>query len=163
LFFPFSTSFYVVEWSLHLGVGSKSSFFFARGENFVEYSIGEFARATGLSAHTLRYYEKEELLAPKRGRGGQRYYLESDLRWLEFIRRLKETGMPIKEIRQYAALRAKGDSTLTARLEMLMAHRTHILHELAKWQSHLENMSQKIQYYENEIAKIAAATIGLPA
>jgi DNA-binding transcriptional MerR regulator len=120
----------------------------------MEYAIGAFAQATGLSPHTLRYYEKEELLTVKRGRGGQRYYLEADLRWLEFITRLKDTGMSIKEIRRYAALRAEGNATLEARMEMLVRHREQILIELDKWQSHLKNLTEKIEYYEGEIARV---------
>lgn len=98
----------------------------------MEYSIGEFAEVTGLSAHTLRFYEKEGLLSARRGRGGQRYYLEADLRWVEFIKRLKETRMPLKEIKLYADLRAEGDKTLKARREMLNTHREHIMAEISK-------------------------------
>ncbi len=120
----------------------------------MEYTIGEFARATGLSAHTLRFYEKEGLLTAPRGRGGQRYYLEADLRWVEFIKRLKETGMPLREIKLYADLRAKGNETLRARREMLENHRQHIVAEISKWRNHLTNMDQKIQFYEAEIARL---------
>lgn len=119
----------------------------------MEYSIGEFALATGLSAHTLRFYEKEGLLSTKRGRGGQRYYLEADLRWVEFIMRLKETGMPLKEIKLYADLRAEGDRTLKARREMLQTHREHIVAEMKKWRNHLNNMYKKIEFYDSEIAR----------
>ena len=117
----------------------------------MEYSIGQFAEATGLSAYTLRYYEKEGLLRVKRGRGGQRYYSEADLRWVEFIKRLKETGMPIKEIKIYADYRAQGEATLKPRMEMLRIHREHILTELARWRDHLKNMDRKIKYYQDEI------------
>jgi DNA-binding transcriptional MerR regulator len=121
-------------------------------EMMMEYSIGEFARATGMSAHTLRYYEREGLLTAKRGGGGQRYYLDADMRWVEFIKRLKETGMPIKEIKRYAALRLEGDATIKARMEMLREHREFIVAEMNKWDRHLNNMDQKIELYENELA-----------
>jgi len=120
----------------------------------MEYSIGEFAEETGLSAHTLRFYEKEGLLSARRGRGGQRYYLDSDLRWVEFIKRLKETGMPLKEIKLYADLRADGDETLGARCEMLKIHREHIIAEISKWRSHLRNMDKKIKFYDEEINRL---------
>ena len=122
----------------------------------MEYSIGGFSCVTGLSVHTLRYYEKEGLLSVRRGRGGQRYYLEGDLRWVEFILRLKETGMPLKEIKLYAALRAEGEATLAARRDMLKIHRKHILAEINKWRNHLRNMDKKIKYYDEEIEKIEA-------
>ncbi len=114
-------------------------------------SIGQFAQVTGLSAHTLRYYEKEGLLSARRGVSRQRHYREDDLRWVEFIKRLKETGMPIKEIKHYADLRAEGEATLVARMDMLIAHRAHILSELSTWQTHLKKMEQKISYYEREL------------
>lgn len=120
----------------------------------MEHSIGEFAEVTGLSAHTLRFYEKEGLLSAKRGRGGQRYYLEADLRWVEFIKRLKETGMPLKEIKLYADLRAEGNKTLKARREMLKNHREHIMAEISKWKKHLRNMDKKITFYDEEIGRL---------
>ena len=124
----------------------------------MEYSIGEFSEATGLSTHTLRYYEKEGLLSVGRGRGGQRFYLDSDLRWVEFIMRLKETGMPLREIKIYADLRAKGDRTLRDRREMLKIHREHIVAEIKKWQGHLCNMDKKIKFYDEETERFESVT-----
>ncbi|UQZ90669.1 MerR family transcriptional regulator [Deltaproteobacteria bacterium Smac51] len=123
----------------------------------MHYSIGQFAEATGLSAHTLRYYEKEGLIEARRGRGGQRYYSEADLRWVEFIMRLKETGMPIRKIKTYADLRAEGEPTLAARLQMLQAHREHIMAELSRWSEHLKKMDLKIEYYQEELQRLSAA------
>lgn len=122
----------------------------------MEYSIGEFANIVGLTAHTLRYYEKEGLLATKRNRGGQRVYLEADLRWVEFIKRLKETGMPIRQIKTYADYRALGDKTMPARVAMLATHRQHILDEIDRWKEHLENMDRKIKFYEEVLSKKVA-------
>ncbi len=89
----------------------------------MDYSIGEFSEATGLGIHTLRYYEHEGLIAPMRNSSNRRRYSNKDIAWINFIKRLKATGMPIKEIKQYAALRAKGDATLFERMEMLVQHR----------------------------------------
>lgn len=125
----------------------------------MEFSIGEFAEITGLTAHTLRFYEKEGLISAKRGRGGQRYYLEADLRWVEFIKRLKETGMPLKEIKLYADMRAEGEATLKARREMLTVHREHIVAEINKWKSHLGNMDKKIVFYDEEIERVAMTAV----
>ena len=72
----------------------------------MEYSIGDFSRLTGLGIHTLRYYEHEGLITPERNSGNRRCYSDKDLTWIEFIKRLKDTGMPIKEIKHYAELRA---------------------------------------------------------
>jgi DNA-binding transcriptional MerR regulator len=84
------------------------------------YSIGEFSSITGISIHTLRYYEKENLIIPERRENGRRCYSDGDVAWIQFIKRLKDTGMPIKEIQKYARLRARGDSTLEERMEMLI-------------------------------------------
>ncbi len=88
---------------------SKLSFLFnlnasniPRKRFFLSYSIGQVAQKTGLSAYTLRYYEKEGLLPfVKKSDSGMRVYTDSDIAWLSMIECLKATGMPIKEIRLY--------------------------------------------------------------
>ena len=90
---------------------------------FGEYSIGEFSRLTNLGIHTLPYYEHEHLITPKRNSSNRRCYSDKDLAGIEFIKRLKDTGMPIKKIQHYAKLRAEGDLTLNERMEMLTVHR----------------------------------------
>lgn len=72
----------------------------------MDYSIGEFSRVTGLGIHTLRYYEHENLVSPSRNSSDRRRYSEKDIAWIAFIKRLKATGMPIKEIKKYVQLRA---------------------------------------------------------
>lgn len=66
----------------------------------MDYSIGEFSKATGLGIHTLRYYEHENLIIPLRNSSNRRRYSEKDIAWIAFIKRLKATGMPIKEIKK---------------------------------------------------------------
>lgn len=84
----------------------------------MNYSIGEFSKLTGLKIHTLRYYELVSLITPERNSSNRRRYSEKDIAWIVFIKRLKDTSMPIKEIQRYAALRAAGDSTLVNRMEI---------------------------------------------
>ena len=120
----------------------------------MNYAIGEFAEITGISIYTLRYYEKEKLLAPQRLPNGRRYYTALDMVWVQFIKRLKETGMPIKEIQRYAILRAKGDATLNARLELLVRHRKELKEKLATMQDALDKLDKKIRYYKTEIKKV---------
>ncbi|WP_058301015.1 MerR family transcriptional regulator [Gorillibacterium timonense] len=115
------------------------------------YSIGEFSALTQLSIDTLRYYEKEQLIAVRRDAAGRRCYMEEDIGWIHFIKRLKETGMPIKEIKTYALLRYEGNSTMMERLDMLKRHRLFVLAEQAKWDSHLSHLEEKIQIYEDRI------------
>lgn len=82
--------------------------------NFI--SIGELSRLSGVSPHTLRFYEAEGILMPAgRAANGHRRYHDEDVLWLEFVLRLKQTGMPLDAIRQYAALRAQGEKTLQVR------------------------------------------------
>ncbi|MDE7429922.1 MAG: MerR family transcriptional regulator, partial [Lachnospiraceae bacterium] len=100
----------------------------------MEYSIGDFSKLTGLGIHTLRYYEHEGLITPKRNSGNRRCYSDKDLTWIEFIKRLKDTGMPIKEIKHYAELRAAGDPTLSERMEMLVQHRHALNVQIAQLQ-----------------------------
>lgn len=119
----------------------------------MEYSIGEFSRKTGLGIYTLRYYEHEGLLLPERTAANRRCYSERDVAWAAFILRLKETGMPIREIRRYAALRAEGDDTLSARMEMLIGHRANLAAELDRLHAHMEALDAKIAFYRTAIVE----------
>lgn len=117
----------------------------------MNYSIGEFAQITDLSIYTLRYYEQEKLILPARKENGQRCYSENDIAWIQFIKRLKDTGMPIKEIQTYARLRAMGNPTMPQRMEMLAEHRTALEQQIAQLQEHLEKLDAKIDYYQTAI------------
>lgn len=89
--------------------------------------IGELARRSGLSAHTIRWYERIGLL-PRAGRddAGRRDYDPEILVWIAFLARLKTTGMPVREMLRYAALRAQGPETGPARRALLEAHRDRV-------------------------------------
>ncbi len=119
----------------------------------MNYSIGDFSAITGIGIYTLRYYEKESLIIPARKENGRRSYTESDIAWIQFIKRLKDTGMPVREIQNYAKLRAKGDTTMVDRMEMLARHRTALKEEIEKLEEHLSNLDDKISYYRAEIRK----------
>lgn len=120
----------------------------------MKYSIGDFAKLTGLGIHTLRYYEHEGLIAPERNSSNRRCYSDKDLIWIEFIKRLKDTGMPIKEIRHYAKLRADGDPTLSERMEMLVQHRQALNKQIAQLQEHKIKLDEKIEFYKKEIERV---------
>ena len=117
----------------------------------MDYSIGEFSKVTGLGIHTLRYYEHENLIIPLRNTSNRRRYSEKDITWIAFIKRLKATGMPIKEIKKYAALRAKGDVTLSERMEMLIQHRQSLNEQIRQLQEHEAMLDEKIAFYRQEI------------
>ncbi len=120
----------------------------------MEYSIGEFSKLTNLGIHTLRYYEHEGLITPERNASNRRCYSDKDLTWIEFIKRLKDTGMPIKEIKHYAELRATGDPTLSERMEMLVQHRQALNDQIAQLQEHKTKLDEKIEFYRNEIERV---------
>lgn len=117
-------------------------------------SIGELSRQSGVSPHTLRYYESAGIVMPAgRAANGHRRYRREDILWLEFVLRLKLTGMPLTEIRQYAALRAEGDGTMQARLAMLKLHRQHLKTRLDQLAACADALDDKIRTYRKMIAK----------
>ncbi|MTH95656.1 MerR family transcriptional regulator [Roseibium sp. RKSG952] len=110
--------------------------------------IGDLARKSGLSVDTLRYYEKIGLLPkPLRDGGGRRIYDASVLRWIDFLGRLKATGMGIKARLRYADLRGKGAASLAERREMLEDHRCFVLAEIARLAETLDVLDDKIDLY----------------
>lgn len=121
----------------------------------MDYSIGEFSYLTKMGIHTLRYYEKENLIIPDRTENGRRRYSEKDVKWIEFIKRLKDTGMPIKEIKKYAELRAIGDPTLQERMTMLVKHQSDLKNEISQLQEHLQKLDEKIAFYQFEIKRVS--------
>lgn len=114
-------------------------------------TIGEIAKKTNLPESTLRYYEKKGLIKVTRDNSGRRDYAESDIEWIKFIRRLKETGMLLKDIKQYSELRYRGNSTMPERLEILQEHREYVLEQQAKWKEYLQNLDDKIVFYQQSI------------
>lgn len=121
------------------------------GGDFLNYAIGEFSKLTGLGIHTLRYYEHENLIIPERNSSNRRRYSDRDIAWIDFIKRLKDTGMPIKEIKRYAELRAAGESTLSERMEMLIQHRQALNEQILQLQEHQAKLDDKIAFYRGEI------------
>lgn len=111
-------------------------------------SISDVAARTGLSAHTLRYYERIGLIAPVvRAPGGQRRYAASDLDWIGFLLRLRETGMPIGQMQAFAFLRSEGNATAPARRQMLEQHLAEVLASITTLQNAAQALQAKIGYY----------------
>lgn len=116
--------------------------------------IKQFAQACGLSSHTLRYYEKIGLLpAIERSDSNHRRYTEQDRRWIEFIKRLKATNMPLSEIQRYARLQAQGKPTEAARMELLVRHAERLERAIAQEQEHLEKLREKIRMYRDGLCQ----------
>lgn len=112
-------------------------------------TIAEAAAATGLTPHTLRYYERDGLLldAVERASSGHRRYTERDLGWIHLLTRLRATGMPIREIREYADLVRRGEGTEPQRMALLQAHRDAVRAQLAEVTEHLAAIEMKIDVY----------------
>ena len=112
-------------------------------------SIAETAERTGLTAHTLRYYERDGLMLAEIGRSatGHRRYTDQDLTWIEMVNRLRSTGMPMRDVRRYAAMVRDGAGNEAERLDLLREHRTQVLAQLAEVQEHLGAIDRKIGIY----------------
>ena len=116
------------------------------------YSIKDVSEKTGLSAHTLRYYEREGLLSGvERTSGGFRQYSDADLEALWLICCLKNTGMSLQEITRFVNLAREGDGTLRQRLEMLEAHRDDVIARMREMQRYLDKVNRKIDFYNEKL------------
>jgi DNA-binding transcriptional MerR regulator len=119
----------------------------------LNYHIGEFSKKVELSIDTLRYYEKIGLIHPERDDINRRIYCERDISWLNFIFRLKETNMPIKQIQHYSELRYKGDSTLKERLELLEKQMNRLYEQKNNIEDNILHLERKIGIYKEKIKK----------
>lgn len=114
-------------------------------------TIGQFSKITGFSIDTIRYYEKEKIINIDRDSIGRRIFSDSDVAWMIFIKKLKETGMPLKNIQHYSELRYQGDSTMVERLKLLENHKNDMIDNMNEMNNHLLNLDEKIDYYKKKI------------
>ncbi len=116
------------------------------------FTVAKMAQESGLSAHTLRYYEKELLLLEvPRDTGGRRLYSENHLLAVRFISALRSTGMPVALIKQYMSLYRKGPHTASARLLLLENHEGKVKQQLDEIKSSLKLVRKKISHYKDEL------------
>lgn len=120
----------------------------------MKYSIGQFSELSGFSIDTLRYYEKQKLLFPKRDENNRRVYSEKDVAWISFISRLKKTGMSIIEMQKYAKLRYAGDQTIPERFVLLFNQLDNLHEEEKKIEDNIEFVEQKIKTYLKTIGDL---------
>ncbi|MDR2404422.1 MAG: MerR family transcriptional regulator [Spirochaetaceae bacterium] len=115
------------------------------------FTIKQVSEKTALPPHVLRYYENEGLL-PSVGRSlkGIRRYSEHDLEWIGLICCLKNTGMSIKQIRNFVELSLKGNETLPERCEMLREHKKIVEKQIEEMQRHLQKVIHKIDYFSRQ-------------
>jgi DNA-binding transcriptional MerR regulator len=115
-------------------------------------TIADAAKSSGVSVHTLRYYERAGLIdGVDRAASGHRRYSEGDLAWIESLRCLRATGMPIRRIRRYAELVRDGAGNERERLALLEEHRAAVRAQLAQVRTHLAFVEKKIAIYEEKV------------
>ena len=125
--------------------------------------IGELAKRSGLSAHTIRYYERIGLLPyADRDQSRQRDYDASILTWIEFLGRLKATGMPIREMLHYAGLRERGAPTEMERRDLLEQHRERVRARIAELTDCLAVLDTKIAGYAGTTKRMKEYDAALP-
>ena len=127
-------------------------------------SIQQAAAATGLSVHTLRYYERIGLLDPvHREENTHRRFRQEDLLWIGFLLKLRSTGLPIRDMLRYAQLRREGNTqeSVSARKALLQQHAETVQQTLAELQSNLAVLHQKIAMYDS-IATVPVDVITQP-
>jgi DNA-binding transcriptional MerR regulator len=126
-----------------------------------ELSIGEVARRTGLSIHTLRMYEREGLLTSslERDSGGRRVYSDADVQWLTTCRVFRSSGMPIAVIARFAELVREGPGNEIERLALLREHEERMRARAAEIAAARELITGKVAAYEQHLAKGTAASL----
>ncbi|MCH4170252.1 MAG: MerR family transcriptional regulator [Lactobacillus sp.] len=113
------------------------------------FTIGETANKTGISEYTLRFYEKKGLMPfVKRTSSGRRYFSEDDIDFLGLITCLKNTGMPLAEIKDFVDMTMQGDETLEKRLTIFRTQRAAVKQQIAAAQRRLEKLDFKVRYFE---------------
>ncbi|ECB9718947.1 MerR family transcriptional regulator [Listeria monocytogenes] len=119
----------------------------------MNYTIGAFSREVELSIDTLRYYEKEKLILPKRNEINRRIYDSSDITWINFIKKLKQTVMPIKDIKEYAKLRYLGDQTIEQRMTLLYKQYDVLVGKREEIELYTQFLLNKIDIYKEMLSE----------
>ncbi len=113
-----------------------------------QFNIKEVSTLTGLSKDTLRFYEKQCLIKNiSRNEHGYRIYSDFDIEWINFLIKVKNTGMPLKDLQLYAILMEKGNSTILEREKMLIQHRKNVEIQIANLEITLNRIDEKLDRY----------------
>ncbi len=114
------------------------------------FSIKDVSQLTGLSPSNIRYYESEGLIGNvERDATGIRRFSENEIEWIKFLGKLKEMEMPIAQMKNYAVLRAQGDSTIQERIQILEQHKQSVLLKIDKLLNNVRLLDDKIEIYNN--------------
>ena len=119
------------------------------------FSIGEVSERTGLTTHTLRFYDREQLFVEpvRRNSAGRRVFSEQEIGWLKVCAKLRGTGLPLPVIRRYAELVRLGPGTVEERFEILRAHEARVREQLADLQDALLTIEAKVAFYSERLAE----------
>ncbi len=116
----------------------------------MNYTIAQAAKKMNLTTYTLRYYDREGLLPNvKRDKSGNRIFTKDDMEMLHLICCLKNTGMPVKEIKQFTDWQNEGNRTLHTRNDMLISHKEDVLKQIEDLKRNLLLIDQKLDYYHD--------------
>ncbi|UUZ80294.1 MerR family transcriptional regulator [Paenibacillus sp. P26] len=115
-----------------------------------KFSSKQVSEKTGLSIHTLRYYEQIGLIdGIVRDENGYREYSESDIVWFQVLRYFRAIGMPIREMQEFMALHNSEVSTITARREFMESYRSKVVDQMKELEKTLEKIDNKINFFKN--------------
>lgn len=115
-------------------------------------TISQVSKKYGLSADTLRYYEKEGLIPfVNRTESGLRDYTDNDCGWVEFIKCMREAGLSVETLKKYVALFQQGKRTLKARKNLLIAERDRLKARMQQLMDTIKRLNHKIDVYEDAI------------
>ena len=113
------------------------------------YTIKQISEKTKLTEHTIRYYDREGLIPLiTRTQSGIRQFSEDDLEWINLICCLRNSGMPLQEIKEFMQLCLKGKDSLEERRELLIRHRTRIQEQMTNLDNSLNIVNYKIEHYK---------------
>lgn len=114
----------------------------------MKYKIKDVSNMTGVSSYTLRYYEKEGIIPPiSRDNAGRRYYTAENLAWIELVTCLKQTNMPVVEIKEIVRLSQIGDETIEERKAILETHKKRMENQIADIQLGIAKVDKKLDFY----------------
>jgi len=122
--------------------------------------IGELARLTGRSIHTIRWYESQGLIpGVTRDRGRRRIYGEYHIGWLDLMERLRFTGMSVRQMREYTAMAKQGVVTLPQRRALMAAHQRRVRETIERWTGALALIDAKVEFYDEWVANRARPSV----
>ena len=127
------------------------------------YTTAKAAEKIGISAHTLRFYDKEGLL-PNVGRDehGNRRFTDNDLQWLSLLQCLKNTGMSLKDIKRFAKCTTIGDDTIDERLALFESQTENVKYQIAELKRYLKLLEYKLAFYQKAKALGSVEAVNLP-